>query len=175
MEMDIKHKVVTVRQSEWVLWMEKHLTTVLRVCNLFYPTDDYGKKELYQEILLHLWKGYGQRREDVPEHIWVYRVAVNTAVSSKRAEMRRPETVPLTASMAERLADNAEMESNPMLDELRGLIMQLDESEQTMIDLYLKGIPQAEIARIFSMTETNVSTKIGRIKKKIINMRNNKK
>ena len=63
MEMDIKHKVVTVRQSEWVLWMEKHLTTVLRVCNLFYPTDDYGKKELYQEILLHLWKGYGQRRE----------------------------------------------------------------------------------------------------------------
>ena len=42
MEMDIKHKVLTVRQSEWVLWMEKHLTTVLRVCNLFYPKGKGG-------------------------------------------------------------------------------------------------------------------------------------
>ena len=55
-----------------------------------------------------------------------------------------------------------------MLNDLHELVMLLDPLDKAMMDLYIEGYPQAEIARIFSMTETNVSTRVGRIKKKLL-------
>ena len=158
------------KDAEWSQLMEKHHSVILRVCELFYPNDSYGRKELHQEILCHLWNGFRQRGNDVTEGIWVYRVAVNTAISSNRADERRPETVPITRTLAENLADKADTGRERMLDDLHELVMLLDPLDKAMMDLYIEGYPQAEIARIFSMTETNVSTRVGRIKKKLINI-----
>ena len=170
METGIKRQWNADKDAEWSQLMEKHHSVILRVCELFYPKDSYGEEELRQEILCQLWRGFRQRRKDVPEGVWVYRVAVNTAISSNRADERRPENVPITRTLAENLADKADMGRERMLDDLHELVMLLEPLDKAMMDLYIEGYPQAEIARIFSMTETNVSTRVGRIKKKLINI-----
>lgn len=158
------------KDAEWSQLMEKHHSVILRVCELFYPKDSYGKNELHQEILCQLWRGFRQRRKDVPEGIWVYRVAFNTAISCKRADERRPEAVPITPTLAESLADKADMGRERMLEDLHELVTLLEPLDKAIMELYIEGYQQAEIARIFSITETNVSTRVGRIKKKLINI-----
>ena len=138
--------------------------------NIF-PDDIYHMNALYNDIICNLWESVGQVRKKGSEDAWVYRIAANTAVSFERDEKKALKTIPFTQEMVENLV---EKENNLLLDELYELVEQLDSKEKIVMEMYLDRIPQAEIARRLAMTETNVSTMIGRIKKKLINLKDNK-
>ena len=80
----------------------------------------------------------------------------------------------LTLALPDSLENLVEKENNLLLDELYELVEQLDSKEKIVMEMYLDRIPQAEIARRLALTETNVSTMIGRIKKKLIYLKDNK-
>ncbi|MBQ2488237.1 MAG: sigma-70 family RNA polymerase sigma factor [Bacteroidales bacterium] len=151
-------------ESELAPLVKRHHTTLYKVCRSCYPDDIYQMNALYNNIVYNLWQGYGQLRNKAREKEWVYKVAVNTAASSEREEKRNLETIPITQEMVEGLA---ERENDLLLEKMYAMIEQLETTEKMVINRYLDGIPQAEIARFLSLSETYVSTMIGRIKLKL--------
>ena len=92
------------------------------------------------------------------------RVAINAAINNDKGEKRFPVMVPISQKMEEELMDD---DGNHMLEKLFALTELLDSKEKTVIEMYLDHVPQAEIASRLGMSETNVSTMINRIKKKL--------
>ena len=158
-------------ESELVLLLERHRGTLYTVCRSFHPDDIYRMNALYNDIVYNLWKGIRLFRNKKDEAAWVYRLAVNTAINSYNKESRIPEMLPFTQEM-EQIPEN--MVGDPLMEELYALTEQLDSREKMVIDMYLDRIPQAEIASRLSLTESNVSTIIGRIKLKLKKIKDNR-
>ena len=89
----------------------------------------------------------------------------------KDSEKRNIETIPITQEIMDGLV---ERENDLLLEEMYAMIEQLEATEKLVINRYLDGIPQAEIARSLSLSETNVSTMVGRIKLKLKKIKDNR-
>lgn len=132
----------------------------------FYADKEYPLGDLYQEIVLNLWKAFPSFRGDSKCSTWIYRIALNTCISFYR---RRKGTI----SYVEILADIPEtVESNEQIKELYRLINQLGRIERALVLLYLDDKSYKEISEITGLTVTNVATKLSRIKDKLKDMSN---
>lgn len=141
--------------------IEKHDAAINRVCRSF-CRDAEDRKDLRQEILMHLWTGWKDYRPDHKAITWIYRVAVNTAISWRRHRQRQVEVLPL---------DGFDLPEDAALRELsahlKTLISMLPASDQRLINFYLDGFSSDEIGRMMGMSQTNVTTRIARIKEKL--------
>ena len=149
--------------------VEQHRQVIYKVC-FMYASDDETINDLYQEVVLNLWKGFPQFRGDSKPMTWVYRIAVNTCVSWLRSSSRQPQTIPFTLLMADLIADEQEKES---LRELYSLINRLGKLERALILLWLEDRSYDEIAEILDLSTSNVGVRINRIKAKLKRMSNN--
>ena len=113
--------------------IEQHKQVIYKVC-FMYASDGETIDDLFQEVTLNLWKGFPHFRSDSKTTTWVYRIAVNTCVSWLRSSARRPQTIPLTLSMNDLLADEQEREN---LRELYALINRLGKLERALILLWV--------------------------------------
>ncbi|MDB5135864.1 MAG: polymerase, sigma-24 subunit, subfamily [Mucilaginibacter sp.] len=133
-----------------------------------YGKNDEDREDLFQEIIIQLWGAFDRYNEQYKLSTWMYRIALNVAISFYRKERRRIESEsPLTESMAE-IADesrDSELESNINL--LQQFINELKELDKALMILYLESQSYKEIAEILGITETNVATKISRIKDRL--------
>ena len=127
----------------------------------FYVDENATIDDLYQDVVLNLWKAFPNFREESQLSTWIYRVALNTCVSFYRKNSRRPACVELTQEI------KVCTEENEAVAELYACINQLGKLERALILLYLEDRPYKEIAEIMGITATNVSTKINRIKDKL--------
>ncbi len=148
-----------------------HLVTnnqgiIHKVCNLYCDAAD-EREDLFQEILLQLWKGYKAFKGDAKPTTWMYRVALNTAISSFRKRKRRP--------MGQGLSDYEFQIPSPVGDPdadekrvfLYKAISKLSKVEKAIIMLYLEEHSYDEIAEIVGITRNHVGVKINRIKAKL--------
>ena len=149
--------------------MEQHKQIIYKVC-FMYASDDETINDLFQEVMLNLWKGFPRFRGESKPSTWVYRIAMNTCVSWLRSSSRRPQTVPLTLSMTDILADEHEKDN---LRELYNLINRLGKLERALILLWLEEKSYEEIAEILDISVSNVGVRINRIKTKLKTMSNN--
>lgn len=141
--------------------IERHTAAIDRVCRSFCSvTEDC--EDLRQEILMHLWQGWKSYRPDHRPITWVYRVALNTAISWRRRLKRQVETMSLEGF--DLPADSALREQSA---HLKALIAMLPAADRHLIDLYLDGFSSAEIGQLTGISLTNVTTRIGRIKEKL--------
>ena len=144
--------------------IEKHDAAINRVCRSF-CRDAEDRKDLRQDILMHLWTGWKDYRPDHKAITWIYRVAVNTAISWRRHRQRQVEALPL---------DGFDLPEDAALRELsahlKTLISMLPASDQRLINFYLDGFSTDEIGRMMGMSQTNVTTRIARIKEKLCKM-----
>lgn len=147
--------------------IERHTAAIYRVCRTF-CTNKEDREDLRQEILLHLWQGWKHYRPDYKPITWVYRVSLNTAISWRRHRKRQIETMTI---------DGFDMPEKSALQEqsahLKELISQLPVMDQRLINLYLDGFETEEIGRLMGISQTNVTTRIGRIKDKLRKLNNN--
>ena len=148
--------------------VEQHRQIIYKVC-FMYASDDETIGDLYQEVVLNLWKAFPQFRGDSKLVTWVYRIAVNTCVTWLRSSKRRPQTVPFTLSMAELFADEQEKEN---LRELYTLINRLGKLERALILLWLDERTYEEIAEVLGVSVSAVGVRINRIKAKLKAMSN---
>lgn len=141
--------------------VEQHEAAIGRVCRSFCSVAE-DREDLRQEILLNLWRGWKAYRSDHKAITWVYRVALNTAISWRRQRKKQIETLSL---------DGYDLPEDSVLREqsanLKALIAQLPVSDQRLINLYLDGFTTEEIGRLMGISQTNVTTRIGRIKEKL--------
>jgi len=141
---------------------------LLNICR-YYCTDMDERNDLLQEILINLWKGLETFRGDASIGTWLYRVALNTALSFKGREFKRKghycklETIPSILTSDE-ISGPSPNERVMRLEQLNTSINQLSIIDKVIISLYLEEVPLKEVADIIGITETNVRVKIHRIK-----------
>jgi len=143
-----------------------HRGIIYKVCNL-YCVGAEDKKDLFQEIVLQLWKSFSQFRNESLLSTWMYRVALNTAISNFRKEKRKPERKSI--SVAEfQIPDMDELsKETENLGLLKDAINQLTEIEKAVIMLYLDERSYEEISEIVGITKSNVGVRLNRIKSKL--------
>lgn len=152
-------------ENEFMNMIKLHERIIYKVVS-FYADIDQSINDLYQEVILNLWKAYPSFRGESKISTWIYRIALNTCITFFRRNKRKPNHIDLIGDIAE-IPDN-----NEEITELYNLINRLGKIEKALVLLYLDEKPYKEIAEITGMTVTNISTKISRIKEKLKKMSN---
>jgi len=124
------------------------------------------KKDLFQEIIANLWKAYPSFKGNSKVSTWIYRISINTAVSWFRDYIKGVNHIEYTNLIPQITDDSAIDDLNEVLYSAISFLGKLDKA---IILLHLDGYSYFEISEIIGLTETNVATKINRIKLKLKN------
>lgn len=132
-----------------------------------YANSKEDEQDLYQDIVYQLWKSFGSFRSESKISTWMYRIALNTAIAHLNKEKKKGNHVPIDDILLNR-TDTADTLMNERSEVLFAQIKQLSTVEKGIILLHLEGKTYDEIASITGFTATNVGTRLGRIKQKLI-------
>lgn|SRR5690606_5751127 len=161
-------------EREFIEMIKTHKGILYKVSNL-YCHDAEDRKDLFQEMVLQLWKSFPNFRKDSESSTWMYRVALNTAISNFRRDRKRPERRSISDDEFQ-IPDFTDFsDENENLSLLKGAINQLTKIEKAIIMLYLEEKTYQEISEIIGITRTNVGVKLYRIKIKLEKIIKNKK
>jgi RNA polymerase sigma-70 factor (ECF subfamily) len=143
---------------------EAHKGIIYKVANA-YCANPENRKDLVQEIILQLWRSFDRYDKRFQHSTWIYRIALNVAISFYRKEFTRKA---ISESVPEFIIEpDVSSGTDPTEEGIRFLhqfISELKELDKALMLLYLEGKSQREIAEIMGITETNTATRISRIK-----------
>lgn len=150
-------------QKEFLSQVNAHQNIIHKIC-FVYCRNRSDKEDLYQEIVLQLWKSYPSFKGRSAFSTWMYRVALNTAITMTKKFLFFVDTggLPDIAFQNEQMTDLSE-EIKLLYQAISGL----DKVEKGIILLWLENKSYREIAEAIGITEKNVSVKIVRIKDKL--------
>ncbi len=137
-----------------------------KVCNI-YCDDQEDRNDLFQEIVAQLWKSFPSFRQESKVTTWMYRVALNTAITSFKKQKRRPDQNRLTYENFQIKDENYDHETEENIKLLHRAVAQLTGVEKSIVILYLEEKKYEEIAEITGITQNYVRVKMNRIKKKL--------
>lgn len=148
--------------------VKEHKGTIYTVCYMFSKDED-EVADLYQDILVNLWKGYPKFRGDSSAGTWIYRVSLNTCISAERKKKRKAETLPLTMDI-NLFADTDE--DTKQIKMLRDRICKLGPFDRAIVLLWLENLSYDEIGAIVGISAKNVSVRLVRIREQLKKMSN---
>ena len=155
------------KKEEFLKLIAAHKPIIYKICNS-YCKNQYNRDDLAQEITYQLWKSYNHFNSSVKFSTWMYRVALNVAITFYRKTKTSEAIIKLSeldTEVEDKKEDISELEKN--IDTLQHFISELKELDKALMILYLEEKSYTEIAEVLGITETNVATKIGRIKDKL--------
>lgn len=155
-------------ERNFIAFVEQHKLIIYKVCYV-YATDKENLNDLYQEVVINLWKAYPRFRGECRPSTWVYRIGLNTCISFIRKSKSRPEIVPITINL-EAFVD--EEDKTALLHELYRMINCLSQQERALILLWLEERSHQEIADIVGISRNNVAVRLNRIREKLKVMSN---
>ncbi|MDP9110282.1 MAG: sigma-70 family RNA polymerase sigma factor [Candidatus Eremiobacteraeota bacterium] len=149
-------------QERFAQLVDDHKKIVYKVCTS-YCRNRGDRDDLAQEIIIQLWRSFPSFDDRVSFSTWMYRVALNVAISFYRREATRAKHL---APADERLLEiaHAPDDESPGLEMLHRYIDDLDPMNKALALLYLDDYSHREIASVLGLSETNVATKIHRLK-----------
>jgi RNA polymerase sigma-70 factor (ECF subfamily) len=153
-------------EKEFTELINNHRALIFKVCNLYcsYPES---RKDLFQEVILQLWKSFPGFRKASANSTWIYRVALNTAISNFRKESKKPEKRPLTLLELDIPDIPGASEKEEDRSALNQAIAKLTEIEKAVIMLYLDEKTYDEVSEIIGISNSNVGVRLNRIKNKL--------
>lgn len=155
------------QKDEFLNIIQQNKKLIFKVCNS-YCKDEEDRKDLVQEVIIQLWKSFYKYDPQYKISTWMYRIALNVAISFYRKERPRKEnTVQIDNILTDIADDNKADEFNEKVSLLYGFINQLDELHKALMLLYLDDNSYKEMGDILGISETNVATKISRIKQRL--------
>jgi RNA polymerase sigma-70 factor (ECF subfamily) len=150
-------------------WLASHKALLFKVVRA-YAADASDRDDLFQEIIIQVWRSISSFRQESSVTTWLYRIALNTSI--KWIKRERPYSQNEKIDAIENLLVERTVEDD-RLAWLYEEIHQLDEIDRSIALLLLDGFTYKEIATVLGITETNVGVKINRIKKTLINKSKN--
>lgn len=145
---------------------EKDQNIVHKVCRI-YTTNQDQHNDLFQEIAIQVWKNYSKFRGDAKFSTWMYRVALNTAISLYRKSSRSIKTQDFSDVSFKIKSVDYDDTKDQQLKALYDGIRELSDIEKALIFLYLEDKPYKEIAITLGITEVNARVKMNRAKDKL--------
>ncbi len=156
------------KQEKFIQVLNNNKGILYKVISI-YCTDFDDRKDLEQEIIIHLWNSFQNYDSKYKMSTWIYRIALNVSVSFyRRDKNRKTKTTFINNSIFEIVDFD---EKSDVLDErlifLNKFISELDIYNKEIMILFLENLSYNEIAEIVGISESNVGTKMNRIKKKL--------
>ena len=153
---------MTQLEQQFTKTVKEHKSTIYTVCYMFSQDAD-EVNDLFQEVLVNLWKGFEsfEQRSDI--RTWIYRVALNTCISLDRKK-RRQATARL--SMDINLFEDRD-EDTRQVDLLHKRIAQLQPFDRAIVLLWLENLPYDEIGEIVGISAKNVGVRLYRIREQL--------
>ena len=155
-------------ENEFEKIIKAHQNAIYTVCYMFSKdTDEIN--DLFQETLINLWKGFQDFRNESSIRTWIWRVCLNTCISSERKKKRRVETVPLSVDIDLFNDDDSDSRQIRMLYDR---INQLGPFDRAIVLLWLENMSYEEIGAVIGISAKNVSVRLVRIKEELKKMSN---
>ncbi len=153
-------------EQQFVAELDKNQNIIHKVCRVYTNNSD-AHKDLFQEITIQLWKAYPKFRGDAKFSTWMYRVALNTAITLYRKSKRQIKTSDVADIHYKLESSEYDGEIEEQMQLLYKAIHQLSDVEKALILLYLEDKPYTEISETMGITEVNARVKVNRIKTKL--------
>jgi RNA polymerase sigma factor (sigma-70 family) len=152
-------------QDQFTTVIKENKGLILKVSAMYTNTPD-DRSDLQQEIVYQLWKSYPTFKQEAKLSTWMYRVALNTAISYLHQNKRRIRTSALELE-ADRFTEEYDPAGEEQIQRLYAQIQSLNLLDRGIILLFLEGKKYEEIAAIVGISNSNVGTRISRIKEKL--------
>ena len=158
----------TDAHAEFSALLQRHAGIVFKVANS-YARGAEDRADLAQEIAAQLWRAYPKYDDARSFTTWMYRVALNVAIGHVRSQSlrNRHDAVPLDDGLHDMADAGVDHERAQHLRLLQAFIARQPPLDRALLLLYLDERPQREIAEILGISESNVSTRVGRLKQRI--------
>lgn len=153
-------------QNEFIRLVQQHKAMLHKVCNV-YCHNEFDRQDLFQEIVIQLWRSFPKFRGEAKFSTWLYRIALNTAISDIRRQKKNitlsdPNNLPTEIEDVQHYQHKEEK-----LQQLYIAISQLTEIEKAVIMLYLEDKTYDEMEEILGIPQNNLRVKVNRIKEKL--------
>jgi len=159
-------------ESEFLKLYQDNQGIVYKICHLYGKTE-VDKQDLFQEITIQLWRAFPTFKGTAKFSTWMYRVALNTAITFFRKGKKKRSEVELNTDFARTLTyEDFDDETEQRLKQMYAAIEKLSTIEKALVFLYLEDKPYREIAATLGVSEVNARVKMNRIKNKLRKMMN---
>lgn len=147
--------------------VREHKETIYTVCYMF-SSDRDEVADMFQEVLINLWRGSGSFRGDSSPATWIWRVSLNTCINySKKKKRHKMECIPLDVDI--NLFEDID-EDSMQIRQLYDRINKLGYIDRSIILMWLENLSYDEIGAIMGISAKNVSVKLVRIREKLKSM-----
>jgi len=138
---------------------------IYKICRVYSGNEDFD--DLYQEVLINLWKSYKTFEGRSKLSTWLYRVTLNTALTYQRNEKKHSKKISMDHLPELITMENDPIENEAKIQKLYAAIKQFKKIDRSIILLYLEENSYEEIAELTGLTPSNIGAKISRLKKKL--------
>ncbi|MCQ2145439.1 MAG: RNA polymerase sigma factor [Bacteroidales bacterium] len=150
-------------EQEFARIVKEHKSTIYTVCYMFSKDSD-EVNDLFQDILINMWKGFDSFRGESSVDTWIWRISLNTCISAERKKKKAGEKVPLSMGI-DLFTD--EGEGSKQVQKLHERIHKLDVIDRAIVLLWLEDISYEEIGAIVGISAKNVGVKLFRIREQL--------
>jgi RNA polymerase sigma-70 factor (ECF subfamily) len=145
--------------------IREHERMIHKICNL-YTSDVSEKQDLFQEIILQLWKSFKGFRNEAKISTWMYRIALNTALTHLRRSKTKV-SLSFTSFINENIAEENDNFDQERTNLLHNAIAKLTELEKAIVMLYLDDKSYQEMEEVLGIKQGTLRVKMNRIKEKL--------
>ena len=153
-------------ELQFTKMVKEYRKTIYTVC-YFFSKDTEEVNDLYQEILINLWKGFEKFRGESSLKTWIWRVSLNTCNNLERKKKSSVQTIPLSIDIDLYNYDDAHSKQIQMLYDR---INRLDVFDRAIILLWLENMSYQDISSVVGISLSNVTTRLFRIKEQLKSM-----
>lgn len=153
-------------EKEFIIQVTDAQGIIHKVCSV-YCYDREHRKDLFQEILIQLWKSYPSFKNKAKFSTWMYRVSLNVALQYVRKEQRKPQEIEISSALQNLSVQETNDHQAEELQSLYAAIAKLKDVEKAIIMLYLEDKGNDEIAEIIGISQNYVRVKMNRAKSKL--------
>lgn len=153
------------KEEEFVHVIKQNEGVIFKITTI-YTDNKTDQQDLYQDIVYQLWKAFPGFRKESKISTWMYRIALNTALTRLKKSKRSGPTVPIDRVVLQE-TECYDNEFEERLKMVYAHIQQLNLLEKGIMLLLLEGKKYEEIAEITGLSPSNVGTRISRIKQKL--------
>ena len=150
--------------------LKKNQDRLYRICSI-YSVSNEDSKDLFQEVLFHIWKSMNSFNGNSSISTWMFRIALNVCLrfKSKYAKTQKRFIRLDSMTISNLGTEESNGKDNEQLIALRKCVKKLNEGDKAVVALYLEGLAYREISDILGLSENHIAVKIKRIKSKLFN------